>query len=44
MEFAGGLTTLPMGRHLHRMLGQENRTGALVHTADHVPEMYPDQS
>lgn len=44
LEFAGGLTTLPMGQHLQRMLGQDYRTVALVHTADHVPEMYPDQS
>ncbi|MFI0716394.1 erythromycin esterase family protein [Streptomyces inhibens] len=44
LEFVGGLTTLPMGQHLQRMLGQDYRTVALVHTADHVPEMYPDQS
>ncbi|WP_244943649.1 erythromycin esterase family protein [Streptomyces inhibens] len=44
LEYAGGLTTLPMGQHLQRMLGQDYRTVALVHTADHVPEMYPDQS
>ncbi|SED88081.1 erythromycin esterase [Streptomyces sp. 2224.1] len=44
LEFAGGLTCLPMGRHLHGTLGQDYRTVALVHTADHVPEMYPDQS
>lgn len=44
MQFAGGLTALPMGQHLQRMLGPDYRTVALVHTADHVPEMYPDQS
>ncbi|WP_369354750.1 erythromycin esterase family protein [Streptomyces sp. cg2] len=44
LEFAGGLTTLPMGQHLHRMLGQDYRAVALVHTANHVPEMYPDPS
>ncbi|MFE7357381.1 erythromycin esterase family protein [Streptomyces sp. NPDC057543] len=44
LDFGGGLTTLPMGQHLQRMLGQDYRTVALVHTADHVPEMYPDQS
>ncbi|MER0484441.1 erythromycin esterase family protein [Streptomyces sp. Edi2] len=43
LELGGGLTALPMGQHLHRMLGRDYRTVALVHTADHVPEMYPDQ-
>ncbi|GLX01732.1 hypothetical protein Misp02_58180 [Microtetraspora sp. NBRC 16547] len=43
LEFGGGsLTTLPMGQHLQRMFGQDYRAVALVHTADHVPEMYPD--
>ncbi|MFJ9855037.1 erythromycin esterase family protein [Streptomyces sp. NPDC101150] len=44
LESGGGLTMLPMGQHLQRMLGQDYRTVALVHTASHVPEMYPDQS
>ncbi len=44
LEFDGGLTALTMGQHLHRMLGEDYRTVAFVHTADHVPEMYPDQS
>ncbi|MFC9219269.1 erythromycin esterase family protein [Streptomyces hygroscopicus] len=44
LELGGGLTALPMGRHLQRMLGQDYRAVALVHTSDHVPEMYPDQS
>lgn len=44
LEFAGGLTTLPMGQHLQWMLGRDYRAVALVHTADHVPETYPDQS
>ncbi|MEU5210333.1 erythromycin esterase family protein [Streptomyces sp. NPDC020742] len=44
LEFDGGLTALPMGQHLQRMLGQDYRAVALVHTADHVPEMYPDAS
>ncbi|MFI5522247.1 erythromycin esterase family protein [Streptomyces platensis] len=44
MQLAGGLTALPMGLHLQRTLGQDYRTVALVHTADHVPEMYPDRS
>ncbi|MFJ9620044.1 erythromycin esterase family protein [Streptomyces noursei] len=44
LDFAGGLTTLPMGQHLQRMFGEDYRAVALVHTADHVPEMYPDQS
>jgi len=42
LEFGGGLTTLPMGQHLQRTLGRDYRAVALVHTADHVPEMYPD--
>ncbi|ARF56575.1 erythromycin esterase family protein [Streptomyces gilvosporeus] len=44
LQFAGGLTTLPMGQHLQRTLGRDYRAVALVHTADHVPEMYPDPS
>ncbi|WP_411143401.1 erythromycin esterase family protein [Streptomyces sp. x-80] len=44
LELGGGLTALPMGLHLQRMLGRDYRTVAFVHTADHVPEMYPDQS
>lgn len=44
LELGGGLTALPMGQHLQRMLGQDYRAVAFVHTADHVPEMYPDAS
>jgi erythromycin esterase len=44
VEFGGALTALPMGQHLHRMLGEAYRCVALTHTADHVPEMYPDPS
>lgn len=39
----GPVTALPMGRHLHRMLGEDYRAVAVTHTADHVPEMYPDE-
>ncbi|OEU87409.1 erythromycin esterase [Streptomyces abyssalis] len=42
VEFDGALTSLPMGQHLRRMLGDEYRSVALVHTDDHVPEMYMD--
>jgi erythromycin esterase len=42
LSFDGVLTTLPMGQHLHRTLGSDYRVVALTHTADHVPEMYPD--
>ncbi|MFF9321513.1 erythromycin esterase family protein [Streptomyces sp. NPDC014735] len=43
LEFGGScLTTLPMGQHLQRTFGQDYRAVALVHTADHVPEMHPD--
>ncbi|WP_314175172.1 erythromycin esterase family protein [Streptomyces winkii] len=42
LEFGGALTTLPMGQHLRRMLGEDYRSVALVHTGGHVPEMYPD--
>ncbi|SCK17966.1 erythromycin esterase family protein [Streptomyces sp. WMMB 322] len=42
VEFDGVLTALPMGQHLRRMLGRDYRSVALVHTSDHVPEMYPD--
>ncbi|QPP08885.1 erythromycin esterase family protein [Streptomyces bathyalis] len=44
LEFDGALTALPMGQHLRRMLGRDYRSVALVHTADHVPEMFPDPS
>jgi len=44
MALGGGLTALTMGQNLQRMLGEDYRAVALVHTADHVPEMYPDQS
>ncbi|MFG2139775.1 erythromycin esterase family protein [Streptomyces sp. NPDC048650] len=44
LEFGGALTAPPMGRHLHRMFGRDYRSVALTHTADHVPEMYPDQA
>lgn len=44
LSFDGVLTTLPMGQHLHRMLGNDYRVVALTHTADHVPEMYPDEN
>ncbi|MEV7466812.1 erythromycin esterase family protein [Streptomyces kronopolitis] len=40
----GPVIALPMGRHLHRMLGEDYRAVAVTHTADHVPEMYPDDS
>ncbi len=36
------LLALPMGLHLHRMLGDDYRPLAITHTAGHVPEMYPD--
>ncbi|MEU8681711.1 erythromycin esterase family protein [Streptomyces sp. NPDC048611] len=42
LELGGGLTALPMGLHLQRMLGRDYRTVALVHTADQVPEMHLD--
>lgn len=42
IHFGGALLALPMGLHLHRMLGDDYRPLALTHTADHVPEMYPD--
>ncbi|MFF9403435.1 erythromycin esterase family protein [Streptomyces sp. NPDC014744] len=43
LEFGGScLTTLPMGQHLQRTFRQDYRAVALVHTADHVPEMHAD--
>jgi erythromycin esterase len=44
LSFDGDLTALPMGQHLQRMLGSDYRAVAVTHTADHVPEMYPDAS
>ncbi|GGU73010.1 succinoglycan biosynthesis [Streptomyces albospinus] len=44
LEFGGSLTVLPMGHHLERVFGQDYRTLAVTHTADHVPEMYPDEA
>ncbi|NIH80367.1 erythromycin esterase family protein [Amycolatopsis viridis] len=42
VAFGGQLTTMPMGQLLHRVLGDDYRPLALTHTANHVPEMYPD--
>ncbi|WP_405821807.1 erythromycin esterase family protein [Streptomyces sp. NBC_00838] len=42
VDFGGPFTSLTMGGHLHHALGGEYRAIALTHTADHVPEMYPD--
>lgn len=44
VEFDRALTAFPMGQHLARMLGDDYRSIAVTHTADHVPEMYPDAS
>ncbi|ASO23123.1 erythromycin esterase [Actinoalloteichus hoggarensis] len=44
VSFDGVLTALPMGLYLHRMLGRDYRVIALTHTADHAPEMYPDET
>ncbi|MER6948243.1 erythromycin esterase family protein [Nonomuraea sp. NPDC000554] len=33
---------MPMGLHLHDMFGPAYRSLALLHTADHVPDMLPD--
>ncbi|MBV2365313.1 erythromycin esterase family protein [Streptomonospora nanhaiensis] len=40
----GDHTALPMGHLVHRELGADYRAVALTHTADRVPEMYPDDS
>ncbi|WP_075743179.1 MULTISPECIES: erythromycin esterase family protein [Actinoalloteichus] len=37
VSFDGALTGLPMGLHLHRLLGEDYRAIALTHTADHAP-------
>ena len=42
IHFGGQLLALPMGLHLQRALGDDYRPLAVTHTADHVPEMYPD--
>ncbi|WP_198036803.1 erythromycin esterase family protein [Nocardia sp. BMG51109] len=42
VAFGGTLTALPMGQHLQHMFGSDYVALALTHTADHVPEMYPD--
>ncbi|MFF2185394.1 erythromycin esterase family protein [Streptomyces sp. NPDC058155] len=42
VDFGGPFTPLTMGGHLHHTLGRDYRAIALTHTADHVPEMYPD--
>lgn len=44
VAFDHGVTVLPMGHHLHRALGDDYVNLALTHTADHTPEMYPDES
>ncbi|WP_329034386.1 erythromycin esterase family protein [Streptomyces sp. NBC_01725] len=42
VDFGGPFTPLTMGGHLRHTLGRDYRAIALTHTADHVPEMYPD--
>ncbi|MFE3653057.1 erythromycin esterase family protein [Streptomyces sp. NPDC059152] len=39
----GSFTVVPMGYHLARTLGTDYRAVAVTHTADHVPEMVPDE-
>ncbi len=43
VSYDGVLTSLPMGQHLHRMLGEDYVAVALTSTADHTVEMYPDE-
>ncbi|WP_067826361.1 erythromycin esterase family protein [Actinomadura kijaniata] len=42
VAYDGRLTTLPMGRHLHRALGDDYFALALTSTADRTVEMRPD--
>ncbi|MEV0195222.1 erythromycin esterase family protein [Nonomuraea sp. NPDC050691] len=42
VAYDGHLTTLPMGQHLDRALGEDYVALALTSTADHTVEMYPD--
>ncbi|KUJ69847.1 erythromycin esterase [Streptomyces albus subsp. albus] len=43
-SFDGALVALPLGSYLDQSLGEDYRALALTHTADSVPEMYPDES
>lgn len=42
--YDGELAALPMGHYLAEVIGGDYRAIALTHTADSVPEMYPDGS
>lgn len=42
--YGGELAALPMGHYLAEELGGDYRSIALTHTAESVPEMYPDGS
>ncbi|MEO3803112.1 erythromycin esterase family protein [Nonomuraea sp. B1E8] len=42
VAFGGPVVSLPMGQHLHRMLGEDYFALALTSTAEHTVEMYPD--